>query len=88
MRLLRHASAHTQNEVRIGFPDFFELTEDSEESLVSIFANAAGIDHNNVRFECILLMCISHCLEQTGDILRIMLIHLAAIGDDVICFHS
>ena len=68
-RLLRHASTHAKNEIRILRPDFLELTEYSEESLVSILADAACVDDNNVRLICIFFMFIAHGFQNAGDVL-------------------
>ena len=86
-RLLRHASAYRQHEIRIVLSDFLKLSERTEEPLVCVFTYTAGIDHSDIRFIRIVNMLVAHGFEKTCDVLRVMLVHLASICDYMIFAH-
>ena len=80
--LLRETSAHDDPEPRMGELRWFQVSEVAVELVVGVLTDRAGVEHHDTRVGDIVGPRHTVGVEQPGDALRVMLVHLAAEGAD------
>jgi len=87
--LLRHASRHRDDRPRAFLERALaDLAEAREELLLGAFADAARIDHDDVRIPIVRGGLVAGLVQQTGHALRVVDVHLAAVRlDEVLPGH-
>ena len=60
--------------------DRYEVTQVAIELVISIFTNSAGVEHDQIRRSALFELDVASFLEHAGKALRVMDIHLAAVG--------
>ena len=84
MLLLHHTPAYADRKLRIGQLFFLQLSQCAEEPFVRVFPDAASIDDDHVGLIPLRAFAKSHLRKHACDGLRIMFIHLAAEGGNMI----
>src|SRR5262245_6277398 len=83
--LLRHASGDRHDGIVAGFERLLaELAESRIQLVFRVFANAAGVDDDEIGLGRILCELKTGLLEQSGHALGVVHVHLAAEGFDVV----
>ena len=86
-RLLHHAAAHAYRKIFSLFClSAFQLSQSSEETLVSIFSYAASVENHDVCVFSFRSRHISFFNQHSCQCFRIMLVHLAAESGYMKCF--
>jgi hypothetical protein len=60
------------------------MAEVSVEAVVGVLAHGAGVEHDDIRGGAVLHPGVSGRVEQAGDPLRVVHVHLAPVGADVV----
>ena len=82
-RFLRHAAAHTDEQLRALLFQLLEPDDIAQRAVLGVFAHTAGVVEDEVCLFPLALRAQAHLHEHASDGLRIPLVHLAAHGDDV-----
>ena len=77
---LGHASEKTENDVRPFFGDATEHSHFADRLLVGHVTHAAGVEQNDVGLVFVLHPFVAANDERVGNLFRIALVHLAAVG--------
>ena len=56
------------------------MTKIAVQLVISIFANAAGVEHDDVGVIFAACLLVAVCGKKPSDAFRVMLIHLAPVG--------
>ena len=78
--LLHHAAAYAYHELRILVLALFQRAYVAVYPLLSVLANAAGIEYYKVGLGLVLSFGVTHFLHHAGYFFRVVLVHLAAVG--------
>jgi hypothetical protein len=84
--LLGDAAAHPNNQLRVFAFEPFELAELAINLLLSLIANATGIQQDQVSTACLAGNLVTEGNQNASHALRLILIHLAAVGNDCRAF--
>ena len=76
--LLRQAAAHGDLHALVGALDRRELAEVTVQAVGSIFANRAGVEHDQVGLGAFLSANVAVSLQQAGHSFGVVHVHLAA----------
>ena len=87
-RLLRHAAAHADEQLRPLLFQFLEPDDVAQGAVFRVFAHAAGVVEDEAGLLPLAFRAQAHLREHAGDGFRIAFVHLAAHGDDVEAFRA
>ncbi len=79
---LRDAAAHANQHVRAILFDAFEAAQFTVKFLVRFLADAARVEQHQIGLFHVIRQLVIRLLQQADNALRVVLIHLAAIGFD------
>ena len=82
--LLHHASANADDQAGLVLFELLEPGHVAQGAALGIVAHAAGVEDDQVRLAPVRRFGHAHPGQDAGQFFRIMRVHLAAIGDDVI----
>src|SRR2546421_124997 len=80
---LRHAAHDADHEVRTRGLEPLELAELGEDLVLGLLANRAGVEQDDVGFALVGGELVVTLAEQAGNPLGVVLVHLAAVRDQV-----
>src|SRR5690606_11423125 len=88
--LLRDAAGHRHHRVPPGLGrQDAQLAKPRVELVLRVLADAARVDHHDIGVPLVLGALVAGRLEQTGHLLRVVEVHLAAVGfDQVLPAHA
>ncbi|GAB3872568.1 hypothetical protein GCM10027610_138220 [Dactylosporangium cerinum] len=81
--LLGEAAADRDLHAGLGELRRAQVAEVAVEAVVGVLAHGAGVEHDDVRLGVDGHRDVAGVLEQAGDALGIVRVHLAAVGDDL-----
>ena len=84
---LGHAAEIAENEVRARLPELAEHPHFSDRLLFGHVADAARVEKDDVRVRLVWRHAVAALAEHLGDLFRVALVHLAAVGFDVDAGH-
>ena len=64
-RLLHHAAADRQNEIRVFLFDVFKIADIAEKAFVRVFPDTAGVHHHNASGLFVVCRRVAHFLQHT-----------------------
>ena len=82
--LLHHAAANADDQAGLVLFELLEPGHVSQGAAFGIVAHAAGVEDDQVRLAPVRRFGHAHSGQDAGQFFRIMRVHLAAIGDDMI----
>ena len=83
LRLLHHAAAHANDQLRLVLLQFLEPGDISQCPAFGIITHAAGIEQHQIRFPAICRLGHAHFQKHAGQLFTVMRIHLASICDNM-----
>src|SRR5215468_661962 len=80
---LRHAPHDADHEIGARALEVFELAQPREDLVLGLLPDRAGVEEDQIGVLRHFRELVALLLEQTGDALGIVLVHLAAVGDQM-----
>ena len=78
--LLDHASAQSDDKVRVRLLELFETPDVAVDALLRMFPHGAGVEEDEVRFRRVVRELVAHLFEEAVDALPVRHIALAPVG--------
>ena len=85
---LGHAAHDADEDVRPLALEMLELPQAREDLVFALLADGASIQEDQIGVLCGLRQLVALIAQQTGDALRVVLVHLTAVGDQVKFWHK
>jgi hypothetical protein len=80
---LRHAAHHAEHNLRSLHLERTELAQLGEDLVLGLLADRAGVHEDEIGVGGVLGQLVALLAKQAGHPLRVVLVHLTAVGDDV-----
>jgi hypothetical protein len=84
----RHAAHDAHHQAGVALLQGLELSELGEDLLLRLLTNGAGVDQDEVGDAHVVRQLVLLLAEQTGHALRVILVHLTAVRDEMKFRHA